>query len=203
VFIHRQINRSTVIAMTNPPSPPEIVIVSHYNLDRVKELLAEDPSLLNVMYEPWQETPLGAASHVGNRAIAEYLLEQGAPLTLPTAAMLGWVDEVKTFLDADLSNVHTTGAHGISLLFHAAMSGNIEIVEMLKARGASLVAAGHALQGATTYGRLDMVKWLLKHGADPNIPDYQNKTPLAIAKANGHTEIVAVLEAASGKEQPS
>lgn len=186
--------------MTTQTPPPEIVLVSHFNLARVKELLAEDPSLLNVMHEPWLETPLGAASHVGNRAIAEYLLEQGAPLTLPTAAMLGRVDDVKAFLKADPNNAHVTGAHRISLLFHAAMSGSVEIVELLKVHGASLETAGQALQGATNYGHLDMVKWLLAHGADPNIPDYQNKTPLALAKANGQTEIAAVLEAAGGKE---
>ncbi|HLF88405.1 MAG TPA: ankyrin repeat domain-containing protein [Anaerolineales bacterium] len=181
-------------------TPPEIVLVSHYNLARVKELLAEDPSLLNIMYEPWQETPLGAASHVGNRAIAEYLLEQGASLTIPTAAMLGRVDDVQAFIETDPANVHATGAHGISLLYHAAMSGSLKIVELLKSHGANLETAGHALQGATNYGRLEMVKWLLDHGADPNIPDYQNKTPLALAKANGYDEIAAVLEAAGGKE---
>src|SRR5262245_56477866 len=127
--------------MSNQTQPPEIVLVSHYNLARVKELLAEDPSLLNIMYEPWRETPLGAASHVGNRAIAEYLLGQGAPLTVPTAAMLGQVDGIKAFLVADPANAHVTGAHGISLLFHGAMSGNIELVEMLKAHGASLETA--------------------------------------------------------------
>ncbi len=186
--------------MTTPPSPPEIVLVSHFNLVRVKELLAEDPTLLNLMYEPWQETPLGAASHVGNRAIAEYLLEQGAPLTMPTAAMLGRVDDVKAFLAEDPTSAHAKGAHGISLLYHAAMSGSLEIVELLNMHGASLDSAGHALQGATSYGRLDMVKWLIAHGADPNLPDYQNKTPLAIAKTNGHLEIASVLEAAGGKE---
>lgn len=186
--------------MTNQTPPPEIVLVAHYNLVRVKELLAEDPSLLNVMYEPWQETPLGAASHVGNRAIAEYLLEQGAPLTMPTAAMLGRLDEVRTFLETDPANAHVTGAHGISLLYHAAMSGNVELVELLHTYGASLETAGHALQGATNYNRVAMAKWLLAHDADPNIPDYQNHTPLAVAKANGHTELATVLEAAGGKE---
>jgi uncharacterized protein len=186
--------------MSNQPSPPEIVLVSHFNLVRVKEILAENPSLLNILYEPWKETPLGAASHVGNRAIAEYLLEQGAPLTIPTAAMLGRVEDVKAFLAADPSQAHATGAHNISLLFHTAMSGSIEIAEMLKAHGASLETTGEALQGATNYGHLEMVKWLLDHDADPNIPDYQNKTPLAIAKANGYSEIAALLEKHGGKE---
>ena len=186
--------------MTKQLQPPEIVLVSHYNLARVKEILAETPSLLDILFEPWQETPLGAASHVGNRAIAEYLLEQGAALTILTAAMLGRVDEVKTFLDADPAQANATGAHGISLLYHAAMSGQIEMVEMLKTYGTRLDSAGHALQGAVQYGHLDMVRWLLDQGADPNVPNYQNKTPLAIANAAGHAEIAALLEASGGKE---
>ncbi|MCB9133953.1 MAG: ankyrin repeat domain-containing protein [Anaerolineales bacterium] len=186
--------------MTNQTPPPEIVLVSHYNLARVKELLAENPALLNVMYEPWQETPLGAASHVGNRAIAEYLLAQGAPLTMPTAAMLGRLDDVQAFLDVDPANIHVAGAHGISLLYHAAMSGNVELVELLHTHGASFETAGHALQGATNYNHVEMAKWLLAHGADPNIPDYQNHTPLAIAKANGYTDLAAVLETAGGTD---
>jgi uncharacterized protein len=186
--------------MTEQPAPPEIVLVAHYNLVRVKEILAEDPSLLNIMHEPWQETPLGAASHVGNRAIAEYLLEKGAPLTIPTAAMLGRVEDVKAFLSDDPANVHTTGAHGISLLYHAAMSGSIEIVEMLKSGGASLETAGHALHGAAQYGHFEMVQWLLNHGANPNATNFQDKTPLAVAKSAGYAEVAALLEASGGKE---
>src|SRR3990172_599835 len=99
------------------PSPPEIVLVSHGQLARVKQILAEHPDLLNVMYEPWVETPLGAASHVGNREIAEYLLGLGAPLTITTAAMLGRKTDVAAYLAADPAQANATGAHGISLLF--------------------------------------------------------------------------------------
>ena len=39
----------------------------------VVDVLAENPALLNAKYEEWNETGLGAASHVGNRQIAEYM----------------------------------------------------------------------------------------------------------------------------------
>ena len=78
----------------------EFVIAGHGNLDRVKEMLTGQPEMLNISHE-WKpddtETALQGASHVGNRAIAEYLLEQGAPLDICAAAMLGCKTNVERF----------------------------------------------------------------------------------------------------------
>ena len=180
-------------------APPEIVLVAHGDLERVKSLLAEDPGLLNLMYSPWKEDPLAASSHVGNRAIAEYLLEQGAPLRITTAAMLGRREDVRRFLDQDPGLANATGAHDISLLFHAAMSGDIPIVEMLVEKGGSTASAGHALLGATQFGHLEMVAWLLAQGSDPNVPNFQGKTALTIATESGRPDIAALIETAGGR----
>src|SRR5690554_6489663 len=111
------------------------VLAAHGNLNAVQSMLAEHPELLTVQYE-WgpgdYEDGLGAAAHVGNRPIAEFLLAQGAPLTICAAAMLGRIDNVKSFLDQDSSPANARGAHGITLMFHAAMSGDIELVNLLK-----------------------------------------------------------------------
>src|SRR5262245_6396028 len=76
----------------------EIVSVSHGNVKRVKELVEARPSLAKAAidwgYGDW-ETALGAASHVGNREIAEFLISNGAPPTLFSATMLGQLDVVK------------------------------------------------------------------------------------------------------------
>ena len=169
----------------NPEFTPEFireyVIAAHFNLDRVKELLAEHPSLLNVAHQ-WGpddfEDGLGAASHVGNRAIAEFYLSQGAPLTICTAAMLGRTDDVRVFLDADPSLATAKGAHKITVLFHAAMSGKTEIADLLVERGGGEGAA-HAIHGAISYGHLDMTRWLLEHGAknDLSVLNYEGNPP--------------------------
>ena len=189
--------------MTDAPKPPEIVLMAHGNLARVKEILAEEPSLLNLMYEPWQETPLGAASHVGNRPIAEFLLGQGAPMTICTAAMLGQVDTVRGFIDADPSQANAKGAHGISLLFHSAMSGSLELVDLIVARGGTTEAAGHALHGAVMYGHYAMAEWLLDKEADPNGLNFQEKTPLDVAREREDEKLASLIEARGGKASKS
>ncbi len=95
----------------------EIVAVAHGDLDRVRELLERDWG-----GGDW-ETPLGAASHMGRRDIAEYLLEHSARLDLFAAAMLGKLDVVRAALAAFPSASGVAGPHGISLLAHAKAGG--------------------------------------------------------------------------------
>ena len=90
----------------------EFVVASHHDLPRVQTMLAENPDLLNENAQ-WIETPIQASAHVGNRPIAEYLLGQGAPLDICTAAMLGRIDEVRSLLADDPELAHAHGAHNI------------------------------------------------------------------------------------------
>src|SRR5207244_7741332 len=103
----------------HPSLAKEIVGVSHGNLARVRELVQQHPSLAKASwdwgYGDW-ETALGAASHVGQRAIAEFLLEQGAPPTLFSATMLGQLDVVKAFIAATPGLQKIRGPHSLSLM---------------------------------------------------------------------------------------
>src|SRR5207248_2171383 len=110
---------------------------SHGNFPRVKELIEADPGLLNVS-APWDETPLQAASHMGRRDIAEWLLDRGAPLDVFAAGMLGRREEVIRFLDENPDLVRTRGVHGMPILFFPATRGEIEIAELLVERGADV-----------------------------------------------------------------
>ena len=115
---------------TFPSQPPslvqEMVGASHGNIARVKELVADRPALARASwdwgYGDW-ETALGAASHVGNREIAELLLTNGAHPTIFSAAMLGQLDVVKAFVAARPEIQKTRGPHGLSLLIHARAGG--------------------------------------------------------------------------------
>jgi ankyrin repeat protein len=168
------------------------VLPAHGNLEVVKQLLAEEPRLLNEKYEEFDETALEAASHVGNRPIAEFLLEQGAPMNIYTAAMFGLKDEVATFLNKNPELVNGNGVHGISLLYHAALSGNVELVQMLAEQG-NTQNPDQPLLGAASYGRLEMAKWLLEQGADRSTTNFQNKTALEIAEMREDEEMIALL----------
>ena len=104
----------------------EFVGNAHGDLNRVKELLAQEPGLINATWD-WGggdfETALGAAAHMGRRDIAEFLLEHGARLDLFAAAMLGKLDVVKAELAAFPAAVKTPGPHGIPLIAHAQAGG--------------------------------------------------------------------------------
>lgn len=56
-----------------------------------------------------------------------------------------------------------------------------------------------ALMLAIVHGQSGAVKALLSHGADPNIPDGQNQTPLHAANAGGQWLIVGFLKRAGAK----
>ena len=104
----------------------EVVGASHANEARVKELVKGYPELVNACWDwgfgDW-ETPLGAASHTGQRAIAEFLLAQGARIDIFAAAMLGFTNVVKAFVAAQPGVQRTLGPHGITLLAHAKAGG--------------------------------------------------------------------------------
>jgi hypothetical protein len=110
-----------------PELTREMVTVSHFNLSRVKELVEARPSLARASWDwgfgDW-ESALGAASHMGNRAIAEYLISKGARPSLFSAAMLGQLEVVKAMVNANPHAERIRGPHGISLLSHAKMGGN-------------------------------------------------------------------------------
>jgi hypothetical protein len=105
----------------------EFVGKAHGDLERVKTLLEQEPALINATWD-WGggdfETALGAASHMGRKDIAEFLLSHGARLDIFAAAMLGKVDIVKAALQAYPQAKDTPGPHGISLLNHARAGGD-------------------------------------------------------------------------------
>ncbi len=100
----------------------EVVGSSHFDLDRVKTLVDKRPELSRSVWE-WRfgdfESAIGAASHVGRRDIAQYLLGKGARPTLFTFAMLGHYQVIKSAVEAAPGIQEVAGPHGISLLDHA------------------------------------------------------------------------------------
>ncbi len=99
-----------------------IVGAAHGNFDKVKELVGKRPELAGASWD-WGfgdfETALGAASHVGRRDIAEYLMSNGARPDIFTFAMLGMLKSVEEMVETVPGIQSHTGPHGITLLQHA------------------------------------------------------------------------------------
>jgi len=117
----------------------EFVIAAHGNLERTKELLAQESGLINACWD-WGggdfETALGGAAHMGRKDIADTLLENGARLDLFAAAMLGKLEIVRAALEAYPDAIKIPGPHGIPLIAHAKAGGEeaskvLEYLEML------------------------------------------------------------------------
>ena len=120
----------------------EFVGAGHRDLDKVKQLLGEHPTLLNAAHD-WKygdfETCLGAACHVGHKELATFLIEQGAQANIFTAALFGHIAIIKPYLAAFPAALYAKGPHGFTLLHHADRGGHeaLEVKEHLLSLGAT------------------------------------------------------------------
>ena len=200
------------MARDNPPLPPpvvsEYVAMAHGNLARVRELLALYPGLL-LVNAPWNELAVEAGAHTGFKDGVRFQLDQGAPLSICTAAMMGRPERVRALLAEDPQRLWECGAHNIPLIWYPAIGGaspvQIEITRLLVERGADVTAQkrGHtALHWAARAGAHDLAELLLDHGADPNAVSLftgRGLTPLALAEKSGDKPTVELLRARGAK----
>jgi hypothetical protein len=113
-----------------PPLPidlvKEFVIAGHGDFPKVQEMLKEHPNLIYSKFD-WGngdfEAAIEGAGHVGNKEIANYLLEAGSRVTLYVLTMLGRTSLVKPVLEAYPSLIFAKGPHGFTFLHHAKVGG--------------------------------------------------------------------------------
>lgn len=145
------------------------------------------------------KTPLACAASGGHLEVLKLLLEGGIYITdaedsLLAAVQNGHSNAVKLFLE-----------HGISPkyqhLLAAITSGIEDSVKLLLDYGLKIdskEAQGSALHEAALNGKKPILSSLIWNGADLEIEDSENRTPLSIAVEKGDTQSVkALLEAGS------
>ena len=123
---------------TSAARAQEFVGASHFNMERVEAMLAEDSGLAKAAWDwgfgDW-ETALGAASHTGQIAIVELLIAHGARPDLFTLATLDRIDAVRGILESVPNADALEGPHSISLYRHAAAGKAARVMEYLDAKG--------------------------------------------------------------------
>jgi hypothetical protein len=175
------------------------VRAAHTDLPKVKEMLAQEPALLHASWDwgngDW-ENALEAASHKANHAMADFLLEQGARLNPFCLAMQGEFDAIAVLIRAQPSLCNGMGPHRLTLLFHAALTSRVDLVQLIAAHidGDKAPHFNQALLGAARNGSAEVVAWLVTNGVTAiNETNFFNETPLSIALARGDEAIVEVL----------
>ena len=164
--LNSPISAADVFPAQDPVAVKEAVTTSHGNLARIRELVERQPALARASVDwgfgDW-ETCIDAAAHVGNKPIADLLLNNGARPTIFSAAMMGQLDAVKAFVAARPGIQKTLGPHGITLMAHARAGGPdaAAVVEYLASLGDADVptptqplepADRNALVGKYVYG---------------------------------------------------
>ena len=114
----------------------------------VRKTIAADSELL-VAKNSHNQTPVLAAAYHGQNQVAELLVAQGTPLDLAEAAALGKLDPVTQFVAADASLARSYSPDGFPVCALAAAFGQLQVVEYLLQHGADVNAAASNGTGYT------------------------------------------------------
>jgi len=156
-------------------------------------------------------TPLFVAAQNGHRIIARLLLEKGAivdprradgatPLWI--AAQMGWNDVCSDLLEKG-AFIDALRNDGASPLFKAAHKGFRDVVRILllhKPKLGLLPNGETALHGAAMFGHLDIIKLLLRYGADATVTNRDGNTPYQLAVKYKHQSIVDYIRTLPSKQ---
>jgi ankyrin repeat protein len=179
----------------------QVVGVSHFQFDTLRELVEAHPALARAQATSTEIT-VEACAHTGQREIVAYLLERGAPYSLPTAVMRGDLARARSLLAEDPLRIHERGAHDFALLWYPVIGGgDLALAELLLERGAEVERQHHlgttALHWAAMRGQVEMAALLIERGADVERVgrkfDAAGQTPLALALEREQPAVAALL----------
>ncbi|KAH9016342.1 hypothetical protein EDB85DRAFT_1875056 [Lactarius pseudohatsudake] len=121
---------------------------------------------------------------------------RGSPLYY--ASLCGFRDLAAQIIVEHPEQVNARGGQNHSPLVAALYKRHFKVAELLHQHGAAVDVTDDfdnrtPLYAASWEGSIDVTRWLLDHGADPNSQRDDHRTPIHIAAASGHLEVVRML----------
>jgi ankyrin repeat protein len=143
-------------------------------VDRIKQLLRDDPSLASA-YGPDGFPPVGLAAFFGHLDAVRALIAAGA-------------------------DIHAAAKNGLKVqAIHAAVaSKNLDIVRAVLEAGADPNAAQQQgfrpMHESGSSGSRELAELLMKYGGDPTLKNDEGKNTITFAREKGHAEFADWLE---------
>jgi RNA polymerase sigma factor (sigma-70 family) len=147
--------------------------------ERVEKLINEDRVRLN-SFSAEGFTPLALAAHFGHRETTELLINQGADINLVSRHPVQVTPLHAALFGKQVETARTLIEHGADV--------------NIKRGGAGWPRAGWtALHYAAGFGFTELIPLLVASGADKQLVDEQQHTPLAVAVEEGQEEAAKLL----------
>jgi len=165
---------------------------------RVEQMLAADPTLAK-SHNPNGVSALMQARYEGRHEIVELLRTKAGDTDIFEAATLGDVARLRELLTGSADLAKSYSADGFTALHLATFFGQLEAAEELLRQGADVNAIASnnmrvtVINSAAASGRADVVKLVLRAGADPNARQMMGYTALHAAAARDNVEMVKDL----------
>jgi ankyrin repeat protein len=172
------------------------------NFEMVKTLIEDAEIDINVTNIYRIESPLMLASHRGFLDIVKYLVKHGADVQARDGENIALIDAIsENHLDVVKYLIENAGATiiagrdengSLGCLATAVYFNRFEILRYLIEEADADIHANRdiALRFAAAFGNLEMVRYLLAHGADVHA---YGDFALRLARSNGHVAVVEFL----------
>jgi uncharacterized protein len=181
--------------------------VNDNNTEKAEKILKQHTEFAKDETYFWGEGILAFAAKENNRSMIDLLTSYGAKVP----NVLKWTqfyyfdhNEGAAYIMEKGMNPNTMSWHHVTILHDMAQKGNLYKAELLIKYGADINLIDEEYQSTplgmgARWGHNEMVKYLLKHGADPNKAGASWATPLAWAKEKGFADIEETLINAGAK----
>src|SRR5437763_14283755 len=180
-----------------PRAPALFEAIKAGELEKVKAMVSEDPSLVNA--RDADGSAILTAVYHRQKEIVNLLVARGASLSLFEAGAAGEIERAERLLADDPQAINAYSADGWTPLHLAAFFGHTKLAELLLGRDADAAARSRNGNGNTPLhaalaGNHKMVAGLLVgHGADVNASDASGWRPLHLAAANNNLDSMKQL----------